>query len=475
MTAGTDVGSGPDPAGAAPPERRPLARMVPSWVPPRARLWFLVGLAIAGVVILKDSSTLLGQVQNAGDRSYDAGAFSGFKLNFWAVGDLAEAIRIWAKVQLEGGLPVRRLIGWHLAVDALLFIPSYCILLHRLLKKVGATRPVYRHLVLALFVVDEIETVISWVVLVGFDLRLTDARALFAIQLFSFLKWIFLLAALSTAFFLWRAPEVEGEIQSKGMRRALAGARAGKAQAPAQALAGLIVLVAVFAGIIGLPAGGPLDQIPDVIRYQLGDHLGVWLLSSFGLFLFASALLVAGLLSTDPGHERVPGKPLPTLPVVIVALVFAGILELLVLAFQGRFSGIPFVFPGLVAVLWAVSKVVQFARKARKGASGGTSREDADDVAPEIEPMTEEDRAIWIGALVGVIVMAAGLGMLRAAYPPALLLTEQKEWWSWVVLGVIGRPSADGSPSRWWCSSAAAWPARLPVVSVESFWFCSDC
>jgi hypothetical protein len=431
----------------SPPESRPLSRIVPSWIPRPARIWFLVGIAATSVVILKDSSALLGLVQSAGERSYDASAFSGFKLKFWDVRDLAEAIRIW--FQAANVLEVRKLIGWHLAVDLILFVPAYCILLHRLLKKVGATRPVNRNLVIALFVVDEIETVVSLLVLVVPSPPLSATWALIAIQFFSTAKWVLLVAAVLTAFFLWWAPDVKGEIGLESFSRAVAAARAGKAQAPAHALAGLIVLIAIFAGAIGLPAGGPLDQIPDVIRYQLGDHLGVWLLSSVGLLLFASAVLVAGLLSTDPAHDEVRGAALSTRRVLVAALGFAVLLELAVLGFQGRLSAIPLVFPGLVAVLYAVFRVVEAARRPR----GRPGRKKADEAAPDAAPLTDQIRATWIGALVGVLVVAAGVGMVRAAYPPALLLTDQSQWWLWVVLGAVG-------------AVVGGWLAQLVVIFV---------
>ncbi len=444
MSAGRKVEPSAGSTDAAPPR---LSRLVPSWVPQDARLWFLVGVAISSIVILKDSSTLLGLVQNAGQRSYNASAFSGFKLKFWDVKDLQEAIAVWALVQAEGGLPVRRLIGWHLAVDALIFVPAYCVLLHRLLRKVGASRPVYFGMVLLLFVVDELETVISWVVLVGFRLKLDAVWVLIPIQLLSTAKWLILLAALASAFFLWRTPRVAGEVGYADLSRAMSSARAGGIQVPAHALAGLIVLTLAFAGLIGLPAGGPLDQIPDVIRYQLGGHLEVWLLSSVALFLFASALLIAGLMSTDPKHEEVPPDQLHTLPVFLVSLAVAAVLELLALLFQGRLGVIPLAFPGLVIVIWVVSKVVEFARR-------GTFTEQKEMfVGSETPAMKELARENWIGALVGIIVMAAGLGMVRASYPPALLLPEQKGWWLGLAAGALG-------------ATAGGWLAQRLVVFV---------
>jgi hypothetical protein len=59
----------------------------------RCRANHLAGTAAVCLVMLSDLGRLLGDVQSAGQRSYDAGVFTSFRLRVWETDELVEVAR----------------------------------------------------------------------------------------------------------------------------------------------------------------------------------------------------------------------------------------------------------------------------------------------------------------------------------------------------------------------------------------------
>ncbi len=91
------------------------------------RTWLIIGVALTASVMLADLSRLLGSVESSGLRAYDAQVFTGFYIRFWDTAELGDAIRLWREAQDQ--VDVKRLLCWHLVIDAVVFIPAYCALI----------------------------------------------------------------------------------------------------------------------------------------------------------------------------------------------------------------------------------------------------------------------------------------------------------------------------------------------------------
>jgi hypothetical protein len=377
----------------------------------RFGLWFVLGVAAMSTVMLVDLSRLLGDIQVVGHRAYDARVFTSFKLFFWDTTDLLDAVRLWRTPEIIG--VSRRLLTCHTAVDALLFTPSYCILLCLALRYVGAEPAFARRIATVVFLVDWAET---WTTLIFVARWLTtDERWLTLIQGLSLLKWSGLGAALVTLAALWVKP-TPGSASWVNLVNAVREARQGDAPHPAIALLGLIGLVALFVALVAVPAGGPLEQIPDVLRYQLSSEAG-WILrilSTLALVLLAGAVVGAGLASTDPATRYARGTTLKTWPVLLGAVVLSAVLLCVARILDGAWRVSP-AAPALVAA--ALAAAAWLARKARVAPEVPTTPKVA-----QAAPLTfDERRSTWVGALGGTVLLAGGLGLVRASFPAIVL------------------------------------------------------
>jgi len=394
----------------------------------RAGLWLVLGVAAMSVVMLIDLSRLLGDIQIVGHRAYDARVFTSFKLFFWDVTDLLDAVRLWRTPEIVG--VSRALLTWQTAVDALLFTPSYCILLCLALRYVGAAPGFAGRIATAVFLADWAET---WSTFFFVARKLTtDEFWLGLIQGLSFFKWLGLDAAFITLVALWVKP-TPGSTSWTDFVGAIREARQGDAQHPAIALLGLIGLVALFVGLVAIPAGGPLEQIPDVLRYQLSGEAG-WILrilSTLALLLLTGALVAAGLASTDPATTYARGTTLSTWSVVNCAGLVSLVLLVLARVLDGawHFSTLA---SGIVAL--ALAAAAWLAKKARVSASPPATPR----LAGVATVRFDDRRSTWVGALGGTVLLAGGLGLIRAAFPAIVLQVKPQPGAVPLVIAALG-------------------------------------
>lgn len=401
----------------------------------RTLLWILAGVTALAAVLLKEVGGLLAAIETGGQRSYGASVFTGFKLLFWETDDLANAIRLWASSQAAPpsgwiippgvAVDVEWLLAWHLSIDAFLFVPAYALLMRLLLRGVGATPMFALSSALALVAVDEAETWLTYLVLVGWNLDVPRNCWLVLIQLLSLLKWTAITATLVTAVVLWMRP---GGLSFRSTLDRIGDARRATPHSHGFAMMRLMGLVALFVALVALPAGGPLDQMPDVIRNQLeAEHPWAWLLSLASVLLFCASIAVSGFIATSGNPQHAPKEPLHSGWVVGGAGALSVLMTLLVLWADRGWSPVPaapfVVVLGVIGAAWLA-----------RTADVASSPERATSQVPPAP--TEQQRVLWIGGVAGVVLVAGGLGLVRAAFPPALLAAPRSPfWWSVTVIG----------------------------------------
>ncbi len=264
-----------------------LGRRIRDWwqqlrgdgAPPPLRAAHLATVVVLAVT-LREVGVLLSKIDVSG-QTYGPGVFTGLKLAFWDVADLRAAVGydgvagVWEQGGPTGGLLVRV----HLGID-LLFAVVVSLLLARLLTKVAGRGTDSRLLVglpLLYLAADLVETAFTYVAIgCGFpdllDCDLGVNRYLAgAVHLLADAKWLLFAANVIAIIALFVRPSVEGQAS---MSHVLSGMRARTAGRPAVVgpPGGVLALVALFVVLVAVPAGGPLDQFPDVLRAQF-DHL----------------------------------------------------------------------------------------------------------------------------------------------------------------------------------------------------------
>ncbi|GAA4399445.1 hypothetical protein GCM10023153_25590 [Ornithinibacter aureus] len=242
------------------------------------------------------------------------------------------------------------------------------------------------------------------------------------ISVLSLLKWVALFAALLAILVGFLRPDVNGQVSLSG-----SWDRLGGPTRPVGAAGGLTWVVVAFALVVALPAGGPLDQIPDVIRSQFEDPRQALVSIVLAVVLLLS-VVVAGLWSIRYEEDSKPtdlGWRRATLRVVGGACVLSVVLAAVQVGVDEGFATIrlwqpaaPFITViALLGLAWVVrymqridrSQVVAPLRRARPAVEEGSA------------PSTWDDpRLRAVGLLAALVVLALGLGLVRAFTPVVL-------------------------------------------------------
>jgi hypothetical protein len=390
----------------------------------RRGLWVTVGVALLSAVVLADLGTLLTSIEGEGQRAYGPAVFTGLKLDPRNTEDLSDAIALWQEslepLQIDASaFDVRRVLRWHLAVDAFLFVPAYATLLGLLLCAASATWRFARNSALAVAVLDLLETSTTALVLLRAGLDLPFPRVLELIQWLALGKWAAIAVALLTAAALWW--------RSKASLHHQKPAAANRTDARHLVhLSRLFILVGMFAAVVAVPTGGTIDQFPDVIRRQLQPLGAVAVRSLVALAVFCAALVAGGLLSTQPARDR--KEPVRSVWVLVGACCLAAMMGFLGSSSDGFFRSV-IAAPVLVVIL--IASAAWLARKASVSKSPL-----ADHSEP---PATTYKRALWVGSLPAMVIVAIGLGLVRAAFP--FIVLNQAEGGGWIFftgLGALG-------------------------------------
>jgi hypothetical protein len=411
----------------------------------RVSVWLIVGLLALAAVLLKEIDTVLAAINDRGMRSYGSSVFTGVSMPPWKTEDLAAAIELWRTATEPGAtapqatgsaspsasqLPVTRLLAWHLGIDLVLFVAAYALLLVRLIRYVsvdGDGMKFALRTVGVLVALDVLETLVTGYVLVGGDLANTNVEWLGAVKILSALKWTAFTVVLITVAARWALPG--GFTDAAGTLKGVGKVYRGESQPPGPALVRVASLVALFTALVAVPAGGPLDQFPDALRYLL-DDAPVWpaILSAASVLLFSAAVVVAGFVATTSSPQRSSKDVLHNGWVVGAA---AG-LSIVLLAWKWG-SDEPLSFVPLTSLFVVLGVVAAAALAGKRESSNGTDTSDGNGITTAWS-YDKDERALWVGGVAGVVIVAAGLGLVRASFGPALLgLTPGALPWWWVT------------------------------------------
>jgi hypothetical protein len=387
----------------------------------RFRIWLVAGIAAVSVVMLIDLGRLLGDIQSPDHQAYDSGVFTEPKIDPRDTRDFEAALSLWKETARDASrFTAERLLRAHLLIDALAFAPAYCLLLFWGLGRI--VRPQFAMwTAIGVLAADEIETWATWVLIR--DLAATPSQ-LTLIQALTLIKIAALIAAIVPAAIRWGVDSYSRRAAGKPTENA------------ARPLLPLIVLVALFASLIALPAGGPLEQFPDVLRAQLLSDSNWAPLgrSAFSLALFAACITIAGRAATVRARGAESQQFLKRGLVPLVAVALSVLMSVVVVVVdEGAWNPVPLSY-SLVAAGFLVAAFL--ARIAGHKSEWRSKVVQPDTAQSDAYVARVKD---GVRALAGAIVVIAGLGLVRAAFPPLILSLKYQEvvWWAAGSAGIV--------------------------------------
>jgi hypothetical protein len=309
-------------------------------------MWIAIGLAAAAATALGELSQLLADIASKGEVSYSADVFTSFTFApAEAANEMADAFQLWCPE--DGSAPCRLdYVHYYLLIDVFLFAPSLAYLLYRVMYRVGLEY-LAKPTVAVLLIVDMLENWFTWAE--WFEL----SRAL------SIVKWIGFVGAVAIVLGGWASKSIPG---THSWQRELGrdDKKAGSLLRTAAKLAGPIIILGLFLTLVAFPGGGPLDQLPDVLRNQVSalfEQRNPWPLvgSVFGLLLFFLALLVGASWTT---YQPDPPRGVKAAPQTENILQAALVVALVVFTVEGALGVpnpligfVPFVLLGVLALV----------------------------------------------------------------------------------------------------------------------------
>ena len=492
---------------------------------PLAAVW-LGGLLILAGVAFREIGVFLLRIEGS-SHAYGPSVFTGWQLRASETDDLVAAAGpggVWTTNALADPF-----VSWHLSLD-LVFVFVLAAALFRALVAVGEpARPMRR------FRVPE-----SWLVVLlpltyaCLDLAETGytfgafgctglggSECAFAItpdqaqtiHRLSDLKWLALVANLVVIAGLYFWNGAEGRVSWQRRRELRVGLR-GQDLGVAGPPAGAFVVVGLFVVLIALPGGSALDQMPDVIRAQIdqaqaGDRAHVWA-SAVALVLFLSSLYVVAF-TRRPAHPPEPSRPreapaprgwlqhlvagLELRGTDFVVLAGAGVVSAVVAIVHDHTEGgagllaafTPLMVVAGVLVLAAGSRGFRSYVQERRAVMAGTGQAPTASAAPEALAAAERRVRLRAALLIGLVVLAVGIAVVRAMLPSYMTKGEAEgaerpvlalavlfcavapvavAWWMDRALRAWGRPDAPAGLRRGIIGTVAVTVTALLVARL---------
>jgi hypothetical protein len=460
-------------------------------------IWIVVGIAAVAFTVLREAGSLLSRIGSADGVGYGTSVFTGPNLALLRTDDLAAALALWSGTQPEDGTAsdvalAGRLLGIHVIAD-LVFIAAYSVVLWRLLRWVGAGRSFAVGAPLVMAAADYAETVLFGIAVAR------DGGAptvlLVAIQLFSAVKWSTLIVIIVGAIVnlfrddrRGRSTEVVGfeqsdgrsirdpdgpdpptteagatasdeattdetELSTKKIIQSVQAARTyGELPAPI-AVTGQLVVIGIFSVLIALPGGSALAQVPDVLRVQIDPIVdgNAWpdgrpfVMSTLALALFAlSAVASAVIGGPVPSPRR---KTIGTAIPLTAALLVSALLAVLGQLFDGSGTLSPWASVVVVGTVGVAAWIATLATgdraedvtRSESIPSQWETRTGPESVGggPPNSLVSAVGLSLWASALAALIVIAGGIGLLRAAAPIVMLGDRSRWWWLFAAVAVV--------------------------------------
>jgi hypothetical protein len=365
---------------------------------------------------------LLVSVQDSTARAFDSSVMTGGSWPPLDTADIEEASKLWfqSKTATVHSDLVGRLLVSHAAFD-LVFIAVYTILLLVLLRRLYAGRAAPLEMIVllvSLAPVDAIETHLGWIAAVR---SLDGVPPFWLLTGISNLKWL-IVAVLAIAL-LVRLLRSQIEVDQHPFEGLLSVDRFSRPQSLGSAVGPQLIAVALFVFIVAMPAGGALEQLPDVLRYQLIDGASsARLLSVAALGVLALGVAFGGFLATTD----VRGRPLGIRNswILAVGVVGASIsLTIWASTVNEHLTWGPLSAAIVVSVLALAFLVATL-----------TGQNTALPVAPAASLVagSVEAKAKRVATLTGIVTVAGGLGLIRASV--GILLVEAPTTLLWAIL-----------------------------------------
>ena len=471
---------------------------------PLVAVW-LASLLLVAAVAFGEIGTFLLRIEGSSN-AYGPSVFTGWQLKASETDDLLAAAGpggVWTTNALADPF-----VSWHLTLD-LVFTLVLAAAFFRALVAVGEPPRERRFRVpeswlvvllpLAYLCFDLAETGYTFG---AFDCAgLGGAECTFAItpdqaqtiHRLSDLKWLALVAnvVVIAGLYFWNG--AEGRL-SWQRRRELAAGRRGRPLAVAGPPVGVFVVVGLFVVLIALPGGSALDQMPDVIRAQVDQaqagHRAHVYASVAALVLFLVTLYVV-VFSWRPGRTPTPpGPPTGPPPRGWVQNLIAGLelrgTDLAVLVAAAAVSAViavvhdeteggrgllaafaPLMVAIAVLVLAAGPRGFRTYVAERRAAVAATQPEPTAAPAPEALAAAERRVRLQAALLIGLVVLAVGIAVIRAMLPPYMTKGEAEGAERQVLgLAVLFTVLVPVAIAYWMDRALLAWgdpaaPARL--------------
>ncbi len=402
---------------------------------PSLLLYLLVAAAAVANLVMRQISGMLGRVEIGGL----ANGMSVLTAPHFRVDPLREAGSTWAGVTPDGAVSgeTRRVIAdlilWHTRVDWA-FLPVYAALLGWLLLTVcpdwherqrgwrlaafpGLVRSCVRQawwawIALGVALAADVAENVLTSVFAGRVAGGADAAGLaWALLAVTWVKWLALAGVLIGYVHHRLGPD--GALEA--LRRRTADGERPRVWRRHRVQIGVVVVLGVM---VAVPAGGPLDQVPDILRtYADGEDVRVaefaWSFLTLGLLCLA--LWIAGRWALLDGKRDASRWPAPrTRWVLLAAVALAAVGWLLWatepadLEFNAGVFGLPVVL-AVLAVLW-----IPFGERRKESVPGTQAPRERVDV-----PGGRREEVRRAGRFLAALPVAiAGLGLVRAFVDP---------------------------------------------------------
>lgn len=423
--------------------------------------WFCFGVFVIGLAGFTDVNRLLADIHPPGTAGFDSSVFTTPELPLGSTERLKSAADAW-----ENSAQARRLVAAHAIID-FVFTIAYCILLFLVLwwlrpddVESGCRQAIFlAGIPLSILIADELE---NYLVFSAFrPAEQPINRELFTpIHWVSIIKWFAIAIAAVAVIYLSFRPS------RASIRRAHEGSR----QHPLLAMNTTWIIAVLLFALVALPAGGPLEQMPDVIREQATPGNG-WLkvaLSIVSVSLLTAAVAISGLASTASARGGAPTKPLSSAALAPFVVMGSALLFLLCSLVDQDLR-----WPALAATVLFLFVVL--AGGVASGLGAAPSAGPAPSVSHHWSSWAVQDLH-WAGAAAGLIVVSVGLGFVRAAFPLVILSSEADFWW-WIVFGLGALASLFGgllvqqSMIKWRGLGllqpfSRRWKCQLPLILI---------
>lgn len=429
---------------------------------PLVAIW-LASMLILAAVVFREISVFLLRIEGSSN-AYGPSVFTGWQLKASETDDLMAAAGpagVWTTNPLADPF-----VSWHLSIDFLLALVLSATLYRCLLAvgeppRHGPVRVPGSWLVVLLPLIygpaDLAETGYTFEAFGCLGLGGQDcAFAITAdqaqtIHRLSDVKWLVLLVnvVVIAGLYFWNG--AEGRVSWQQRRSLRAGLRGHDLRVAGPPL-GTFVVVGLFVVLIALPGGSALDQMPDVIRAQIdqgqaGDlrHVAA---SAFALVLFLVGLYVVAF-TWHPGRPPRPPRSRTVEPRGWFQHLIAGLelrgMDFAVLATAAAVSAVLAVIhsetEGKVGILaaWAPLFVALGVLVMAAGSRGFRSYVEERRAAvaattppPEMasapDALLDAERRVRLRAalLIGLVVLAVGISVVRATLPPFMTKGESE-------------------------------------------------